>query len=68
MNRNRSFLLALATALAFSSTALAQEDSTSITDLTTFITSVIGPVAAFIWFILFGAWGGFRYLIPLVGL
>jgi uncharacterized membrane protein YccF (DUF307 family) len=63
MVRKLAGVLALATALAFGSTALAQDGSTSITDLTTFITTVLGPLAAVIWFVLFARWGGFRYLI-----
>lgn len=61
MKRKLSSILALVTVLALSSTALAQDSTTLITEWTSCITPVLGQIAAIIWFILFAAWGGFRY-------
>jgi hypothetical protein len=63
MNRKLSKSLALASALAFSSIALAQDGET-VTFSWFGLAQVLGPVAMFIWLILFTKWGGFRYLIP----
>ncbi len=62
MTRKLSNVLALVSVLAFSSVALAQDGSTSTTDLISNLIGIIGPLAAIIWWILFTAWGGFRWL------
>lgn len=61
MNRKLSRALALASVLAFSSVAFAQEDTTTTFSISSLVTT-LGPLAAIIWLILFGIWGGFRYL------
>jgi hypothetical protein len=61
MNRKLSRVLALASVLACSSLALAQEDTTTTFSFTN-IATVLGPVLSFIWFIFFIKWGGFRWL------
>jgi hypothetical protein len=60
MNRKLSKVLALLSALAISSVALAQDGETTTFDLAGFITA-LGPLAALIWFILFVKWGGLRW-------
>jgi len=60
MNRKLSRILALVSVLALSSIALAQGDETSVTSSLSFIT-LLTPIAAIIWLILFAAWGGFRW-------
>jgi hypothetical protein len=62
MNRKLSKTCALITALACSSLVLAQEGSTCPCDLITDFPSILGLLAALIWFILFTSWGGFRWL------
>jgi hypothetical protein len=58
MNRK---ILATLIVLASATAAFAQTDDTT-TALQSFI-GLIGPIAAFIWLILFAAWGGFRYIL-----
>ncbi len=71
MKRKTSRILAVVAALAFTSLAMAQDGGAttlfgfelpdfgfSLTNLA----SAIGPIAGIIWFILFAAWGGFRWL------
>ncbi len=71
MKRRTSRFLAVAAALAFTSLALAQDGGTTslfgfqLPDFGLSLTNLagsIGPIAAIIWFILFAAWGGFRWL------
>jgi TctA family transporter len=63
MNRKLLNASALAAALMLSTTALAQDGTTSTAFLITSFASTIGGLAALIWLILFARWGGFRYLI-----
>jgi hypothetical protein len=61
MKRKLSGILALATVLALSSSAPAQDATTLIGEWTSCVTPVLGQLAAILWFILFAAWGGFRW-------
>ena len=63
MNRKLLAAAALPAALMLSSTALAQDITTTTSTLITSFAPTIGSVAFFIWLILFARWGGFRYLI-----
>ncbi|GEM_PF-3008423 len=71
MTRKTSKVLAVAVALACTSLALAQDASTTslfgfqLPDFSGMLSSLattIGPIAGIIWFFLFAAWGGFRWL------
>ncbi len=61
MNRKLSRVLALVSVLACSSLALAQDGETTPFSFTNFST-LLGPIAALIWFIVFVRWGGFRWI------
>ena len=59
-NMNRKIIATL-TVLATATAAFAQDDTTTST-LQSFI-GLIGPIAAFLWLILFAAWGGFKWIL-----
>ena len=63
MNRTLSKSVALVSALAFSSVVLGQDDQ-AFTFSWFNLAQALGPVAMFIWLILFTKWGGFRYVLP----
>jgi len=61
MKRKVSTVLAVIASLAFASAAMAQDDTVQSFDLSSIVQS-LSPFLGIVWFILFAAWGGFRWL------